>query len=847
MAEFFEKKGGGCAFAVATSSAVRALLLLFLVVAMAHGVGSGTSGRAGNGREDLRVPLETGVPVVRSVRVGIYRNPPKIFLDESGRPAGIFVEILGEIAKREKWKIVYVPGEWDQCLAALREGRIDLMPDVAYSHERDLLYDFHGTPVIESWSQIYGRKSDRFSGLATLQGRRVAVLRKSVQEVEFQRTMEGFGYHVRLVPVGTLDEAFQKVRDGSADVAIANHSAGEYLLGKYGLARTDIVFSPVSLFFATAQGRHADLLDAIDRRLDEGRRTPDSYYYKALAHWVQNAPVQVVPRLLVWSLISVALFLALAFFAILVLRRRVATRTRHLEVANASLRESEERFRSLYKELELVFSAMPEALLFTDMRRNIQKVNPAFVRIFGYESEDVVGRRTDFLYDSPQVFAEQGRMRSSDRADPSIEPYEVVYRKRDGGTFIGETVGGTIRSNGGPALGMLALVRDVTEHRRLEDDLAQARKMEAVGMLAGGVAHDINNTLSAIFGYCEIAMLKAGASSPLQQDLGEILAAAKRSRDITKRLLGFARKQSILPRILDFNMVIEGMLAMLRRLIGENVDVEWTPGVGSWLVKMDPSQIDQILTNLCVNARDAIADVGRVSIRTGNVILEDDASLEPGKVVSGAFVLLEIRDDGCGMERDVLDRIFEPFYTTKAVGIGTGLGLATVYGIVKQNNGFVRVASEPGKGSVFSVYIPRCEETLVSGDALSTPAGFPKGRGETILVVEDDGSILELARKILLDLGYHALIAGTPSEAIQLVETHRGMIHLLLSDVIMPGMNGKDLADRLVAARPGMRTIFMSGHCAETVKLEDGMRLVQKPFSIQELAESIHAELAVRK
>lgn len=826
---------------IVSRMAVRAVWLLLLVAVASYG---GKGGKNAGGDAYALVPAADTL-VGRTLRVGIYDNPPKLFFDESGRPSGLFIDVLAEIARRENWRIVYVPGDWEQCLAALRTGRIDLMPDVAYSRERDLLYDFHEIPVIESWSQVYCRRAMYVSGLAELQGRRVAVLQESVQETEFRRMMEGFGYRADIVPVASMDDGFRMVRDGEADAMIANHSVGEQLLGKYGLARTDIVFNPVSLYFATASGTHVDLLEAIDRRLEEGRRTPDSWYYKALRNWIQESPVQVVPRGLLWLIAAIVAFLALSFLAILLLRRQVKTRTRRLEAANASLKKQEEKFHRLYNELEMVFEAMPEGLVLTDTHRRIQKVNAAFTRIFGYGLENVVGQSASILYDSLQEFAEQGRLRYSQDSLASFEPYEGTYRCRDGSLFIGETVGGVIRDEAGTIVGTLSLVRDVTKHRRMEEELEQARRMEAVGMLAGGVAHDINNTLSAIFGYCEIAMLKAGSASPLQQDLGEILAAAKRSRDITKRLLGFARKQPILPRVLDLDATVEGMIAILRRLIGENVEIEWKPEGECWLVKMDPSQIDQILTNLCINARDAIADVGMISIRTRNVRLENDPALEPGRLVSGEFVLLEVADDGCGMEKGVLERVFEPFYTTKAVGAGTGLGLATVHGIVKQNEGFIRVESEAGKGSVFSIYVPRCTDDAPP-QPRSEPETLPKGRGETVLVVEDDRSILDLSNRILGDLGYHALVAATPNEAIRLVETYRGEIDILLSDVVMPGMNGKVLAERLKQVRPNLRTIYMSGNCDDIVAPRERADLVQKPFSIQELAVRIQEALSSR-
>ena len=307
-------------------------------------------------------------------------------------------------------------------------------------------------------------------------------------------------------------------------------------------------------------------------------------------------------------------------------------------------------------------------------------------------------------------------------------------------------------------------------------------------------------------------------------------------------MLAFARKQTIIPVVLDLNQNVESMLKMLRRLIGEDIDLAWLPEAGLCPVKMDPVQVDQILANLCVNARDAIADVGKVTIETGNAVFDETYCADHAGFVAGEYVLLAVSDDGCGMDKEILDQIFEPFFTSKGVGQGTGLGLSTVYGIVKQNNGFINVYSEPGKGTTFRIYLPR-----YAGQAVDTQreraAEIPLSHGETVLVVEDEPALLTMAKMMLEKLGYRVLAAGTPGEAIGLAEEHASEIHLLITDVVMPEMNGRDLAERLQSLYPGMKILFMSGYTANVIAhrgvLDEGMNFIQKPFSMKDIATKV--------
>jgi PAS domain S-box-containing protein len=394
----------------------------------------------------------------------------------------------------------------------------------------------------------------------------------------------------------------------------------------------------------------------------------------------------------------------------------------------------------------------------------------------------------------------------------------------------------------GEVTAVIEMVEDITEKLSLESQFRHAQKMEAVGLLAGGVAHDYNNMLSVILGFTELALDKVTPSEPLYAHLQQILSAANRSTEVTRQLLAFARKETIVPRVIDLNETIEQMLKMIRRLIGEDISLAWLPGAGLWPVYMDPSQLDQILANLCVNARDAIAGVGNITIETENAVFDETYCADHTGFSAGEYVLLALSDDGCGMDKDIQEKIFEPFFTSKAVGLGTGLGLSTVYGSVRQNNGFINVYSEPGKGTTFRIYLRRHTNPVI--DPLpARVAEIPVGRGETVMVVEDEPSILKLTKMILEILGYRALSAGTPGEAIKLAEEHDGEIHLLITDVVMPEMNGRELAERLQSITPGIKILFMSGYTATVIAhrgvLDEGMNFIKKPFSKMDLAVKV--------
>jgi two-component system, cell cycle sensor histidine kinase and response regulator CckA len=486
-----------------------------------------------------------------------------------------------------------------------------------------------------------------------------------------------------------------------------------------------------------------------------------------------------------------------------------------------------------------------EAVVITDPQGTILYLNPAFEAATGYTRDEARGKNPRILKSGKQDEAFYRGLWETIAAGRTWSG-RMVNRRKDGTLYTEQATISPVRDGAGTIINYVAVKRDITVELQLEEQYRQAQKMESVGRLAGGVAHDFNNMLGVILGYAEMAMERIDPAQPLHVDLDEIRKAAQRSAALTRQLLAYARKQAIVPVVMSLNDTIDGSLNMLRRLIGENIELAWVPSPRPWLVRMDPAQIDHILANLLVNACDAIGDAGKIVIETDNVKLDAAACADHADRTPGEYVVLSVQDDGCGMTATELASIFDPFYTTKAIGKGTGLGLATVYGAVNQSSGFIDVSSAPGRGTTFRIHLPRSKGTPAE-QAAEGPQGVAVGGDETILLVDDEATLLKLAKIALERLGYTVLAVDTPEEAMRVAGQHAGAIDLLVTDVAMPGMSGLDLAHRLAESRPQLRPLFMSGYAADIIEqdgeLKEGVHFIRKPFSVRELAVAVRGAI----
>ncbi len=521
------------------------------------------------------------------------------------------------------------------------------------------------------------------------------------------------------------------------------------------------------------------------------------------------------------------------------------------ELVLGTVEDVSERKRA-YEQLELVKTSIdrsPLAAYWFNPGGHVVYVNDVGCQALGYRRDEVMGMSIWNINStgSPESWPK----RFKQIQDKGSIILKTTHRRKDGMTFPVEITSTYFQCGGreyclGFAVDLTEQVKAQHELNALETQLNQAQRLESVGRLAGGIAHDFNNMLTVIQISLRQALENADPHLPLYGDLSNALNAAERSANLTRQLLAFARKQNIKPRVLDLNASIDGLLRMLRMLLGEHLELLWLPAPDLWPVLMDPSQVDQLLANLCVNSRDAITNVGTVTVETFNRSFDDDFCFSNPGFLPGDYVQVTVSDNGCGMDAQTQGRIFEPFFTTKGEGKGTGLGLATVYGIIKQNNGFLKVASAPQQGTKFNIYLPRHVKKVGQMQA-EKPRPPRSGGRETILVVEDNSVLLTLITRLLEKLGYAVLATLTPSEAIRVAGDHPSEIHVLLSDVVMPEMNGRDLAKNVLALRPAVRCLFMSGYTADAIAqhgvVETGISFIQKPFTLDTLASKLREVL----
>jgi len=767
---------------------------------------------------------------------GDHNYPPYEYLDENGQPTGFNVELTRAIAHEMNLDIEIRLGPWSDIVDKLEKGEIDAIEGMFYSPERDLKFDFTPPHLVNQYVSVVRKGAGAPPAtLQELEGKRI-VLEKG--DVIYDFAVQN-GLQDQITVVETQEDVLKELAEGRQDCGLVVRVSALYLLQKNKWTHLTLGKHPFlsTEYCYAVPNNHKALLSQFSAGLKVLDENGD--YRRIYNKWLgiyENPYVGLskIIRYLAMTTIPLLVLLAVFFLWSWSLRKQVARRT--VQLAGVSMRH------------QAILSAVPDIIMEVDADKIYTWANQAGIDFFG---EDVVGNNVADFFVGEQDMSEMLKPLFS--GDESVINVESWQRRKDGQNRLLAWWCRVLKDKSGKVSGALSTARDITESKRANEErekmqmqLLQAQKMESVGRLAGGVAHDFNNMIGVIIGFSELAMDKVRPGDALHADLKEILQAANRATVVTRQLLAFARKQTIAPRVIDLNETVEGMLKMLRRVIGENLDLLWKPGKARLPVKMDPSQIDQILANLCVNARDAIADVGKVTIETGTVTFDVGYCADHAGFIPGNYVLLAVSDDGCGMDMETLDNIFEPFFTTKGIGKGTGLGLATVYGIVKQNNGFINVYSEPKKGTTFKIYLPH-HAGLTEETGADDTVQIPTSRGETVLIVEDDASILKLSGRMLADLGYTVLSAGTPGIALDLAGAQAGRIHLLITDVIMPEMNGRDLSKQLQMRYPDLKTVFMSGYTANVIAhrgvLEQGVYFIPKPFSKKDLAIKIRAAL----
>ncbi len=942
----------------------------------------------------------------RTVRVGLYQNKPKVFVDESGHASGIFVDILNEIAKREGWTLSYVRCEWSECLHALEEGRIDLMPDVAYSQVRDEKYDFHKVPVADSWSQVYSRHGVPISRLSDLDGRRIALLEDSIQQASLKQTVNGYGYDITVVSVKSFENAFKLVRDGSADAAITNHFFGDYLYQDYGLEKTPIVLNVVSLFYATAEGRNSDLLEAIDRDLDIFIKEPNSVYYKSLSRWSEKPAKRVVPRYFFWVIGLIGGLLIFAFGFIQLLRRQVAVKTKNLMQANEELKnhrenleklvaertselevknqqlisyiaerkqaevaliESEERYRVLFEssqdaimtlapplwkftkansatlkmfgaknesefaslspwelspekqadgrssqdkakemieiamrdgsnyfewthkklndeefsatvlltravigeetmlqatvrdisgqkrieeslkrseeQFRLAFESTKDAIFWADADTGIIiKCNKSAERLLERPREEIVGQHHKILHPPNNISMHEEMFKNHvDQNGAKDAEAEIITKS---GKTVPVHISSTVVSIAGRKInqGMFRDVSDIkraqTEKETLQAQLHQSQKMEAIGQLSGGIAHDFNNILAVIIGTADQVMKDLPETGPSRKHMDRISRVAKRAKDLTLNLLTFARKEKLHVRSIQTDDLIQELVDLLKRSLSKKVRINTNCSNSMFPICVDANQMVQALLNVCMNAADAMPEGGTLSITCDMVMLEGNECKKLSGIAPGRYSRIIIADTGSGMTDDVKEQLFNPFFTTKERGKGTGLGLTITLGIVQSHGGAISVDSEAGKGTKMVIYLPVVEDQNAVKAKPCFEEIIPAASG-TILVIDDDSDFLDMTTEILQSNNFCVIPALGPAMAIELFRKHQTDIELVVLDMVMPEMSGDEVFRVLRQMKSDIKVLVCSGYSkdgrAGQILSEGAIGFLQKPFDSENL------------
>jgi PAS domain S-box-containing protein len=790
---------------------------------------------------------------------GDHRFPPYEYIGPSGQPEGYNVELVQELARHAGRDLRIRLGPWRDVLAEFDEGRIDLM-SLAFSETRAARYDM----LVQTWTLKQGLtfRAGRRSYPRTVDEltREVVAVEENGSTHDWLRKLPDSRRPV-IRPAPDHAAALRMVQHGEATVAAGNALTLRHFANELRIHDLVEVHARANSYHLAARKGQGEALAWI--RVAYASLGADGTRDRLVEKYLAIRPVPWNWRQFTWPLAGLLALLGSGAAGVALwnraLRRQVGESTAELrgllqekETLARGLEQSQEALREANENLASLIEASPLAVVMLDVEGRVRSWNPAAERLFGWTAAEIVGGPLP-------VVPESRREESRSIFERALRGESVVHvetqRLHKDGTIIDVSLSvAPVRGPGGTITGTVGVLADVGERAQLESQLRQAQKMEAVGRLAGGIAHDFNNLLTAIIGYS--GLLVRGLGEPgLQRKAEAIGKAAERAAQLTSQLLSFSRQQVLMSRVLDLNAVLARFDAVLRRIIGEDVRLVTAPTPGLWPIRADPGRIEQVLMNLAVNARDAMPEGGTLTLETSNVELDEGfVRLNPGASV-GLHVLLAVTDTGLGMAPEVRKRIFEPFFTTKAVGSGTGLGLATVYGVVKQSAGYISLDTATGKGTTFRVYLPRAikapDEAEWPDEPLPhppQPATPPDERAtETILLVEDEDVVRDLAREALEERGYSVIAARHAGEALLVAERHPGPIHLLLTDVVMPHMGGRELSERVTSLRPGMSVLYVSGYTDDEVLrhgvMEAEVAFLQKPFTAEALLERVRVLL----
>lgn len=782
--------------------------------------------------------------------VGIYNNEPTVFVDKDGKPAGIFIDILEEIAQKENWQITYKTDHFTSLFDQLKNGKIDILPAVAYSDQRDQFIDYNYRTVITNWAELYTSEQLELNSFLELEGRKIAVKAGDIHFAALQKTTRNFNIECRFFETDEYSTTFEMLQAGVADVAVVNRLYGETNMLDYSAKETSILFNPIEMRYAFPQGKKQKISHTIDTHIKLFKADKSSIYYKTITKYLMVETAEEGPRWLLHSLytvIGIALFLIAAS---MLFRKQVRNRTSELRQANEELVDQ------------------------ISERRNAEATLQKYARVIE-ASSDAIALLTN---DNKHIFTNESYRAIAPPPPMTLKEASVIdflgedffnLELKDAVALClrGETVHVQTRPRAGHANdfywnltltpyysatnnldGYVMNIHDVTDQVELQNRLKNSQKMEAIGMLAGGVAHDLNNILSGLVSYPDMLLINKSPDDPMTTPLQTIKRSGERAATIVQDLLTLARRGVGSQAITNINTIINEFLTSPehRGITKEVSGIEYIVNLDNELpnIKGSTVHLSKILMNFFTNGVEAMPEGGTLTISTKNVRLQKEyAGYEI--IPPGDFATLTITDTGIGMSTGEINRVFEPFYTSKIMGrSGTGLGMAVVWGTVKDHDGYIDIKSKPGQGTTFTVYIPTTTEPMLE-QAQSTLQDY-LGNGEKILVVDDLEEQRSLTRGILDNLGYQADVAASGIEAIE--KSKKQAYDLLILDMIMPGKyDGFSTYETIKSSHPKQKAIIVSGF-SETSRVKKAQALgagiyLKKPYTVEILATAIYREL----
>lgn len=785
-----------------------------------------------------------------TLKVGVYNNKPTIFADQDGAAQGLFIDILEHIAASEEWQLQYVTGSFSELLDALTKGAIDLLPAIAYSRERDQVLDYTFETVMANWAELYVSGSSKLTSLLELQGKKIAVKQGDIHFKALKTMTENFNLDCRFLETDEYETVFEMLGARYADVGVVNRLYGNRNKIDYYVKATPVIFNPIEMRYAVPEGKNQQIINRIDSYLIAFKRDENSIYYQAVNRWFVVDAKHGLPKWVLYLLAAIAGVTSLLLGSMFLLRYQVKKRTLELTRANEQLESQIEVRRRVEEELRKfarIVEASSDAMALVDRDHRHVLANTAYLRIFGISEKDIGGVSVQ------ELFGETFFKRELQDSISTCLQGKVVHVQTKPDNINIEPVNWNITLSpyhgyGGEMSGYVIDIRDVTQEVELQNRLKNAQKMEAIGMLAGGVAHDLNNILSGLVSYPDMLLVNRQSDDPMTQPLQTIKRSGERAAAIVQDLLTLARGGIGTTAPLNLNAIISEYLDSPehREIIRQAEGIIFSVKLDETLcnVRGSAAHLTKILMNLITNAVEAMPGGGKLTITTENRQL-DKEFVGYEVVPPGSYVVIRLTDTGVGMSTVELSRIFEPFYTSKIMGrSGTGLGMAVVWGAIRDHNAYIDVTSRLGKGTRFSLYFKATKDLLPKAE--DAVAENPKGDGQKILVVDDMEEQRAVASQILEILGYSVDVAPSGEEAVAMCQ--KAEYALIVLDMIMPGgMDGLATYEKIATFRPGQKAVIASGF-SDTSSVRKAQDLgagpyIKKPYSVNSLAKIISEEL----